>query len=127
MRHRKSRRSRLIVPFRWCNLPIRSHHHTRPTRNEGETMNLSALLALAPIALKYGPLIFHFLETQGPGVQAFFKEVEAALQASKKPDGSLDWTALIPIAMKYGPTAVTFMQTQGVQIEHFVSDIMAAV
>lgn len=90
-------------------------------------MNFTVLLALLPLGLKYGPLIFHFLETEGPGVQAFIKEVEAAIQGAKRSDGTIDWTILIPIVMKYAPPAVTFLQTQGVQIQHFISDVMAAV
>ncbi len=49
-------------------------------------MNLSVLL---PLILKYGPLIFTFIQTQGPGIQTMIHEVEAAIKGAKNADGSV--------------------------------------
>lgn len=42
-------------------------------------MNLTVLLQLLPLVVKYGPAVASFLETQGPQIQAFIKDVEVVL------------------------------------------------
>lgn len=82
--------------------------------------------ALIPIAIKYGPLIFAFIQTQGPGVQAFIQEIEAAIKGAKNADGSINWPALLPVAFKYAPQVISFVQTQGVPFQTIISDIVGA-
>lgn len=89
-------------------------------------MDLTLLLSLIPLFFKYGPLAYTFIETQGPGVQAFVKEIEADLP--KNADGSINWAgisvfSLLPIAFKYGPQAISFLQQQGVLFEHLIADV----
>lgn len=83
-------------------------------------------VALIPIAIKYGPLIFAFLQTQGPGIQAFIQEVETAFKGARNADGSINWPALLPLAFKYAPQVFQFLHTQGVPFQTVISDIMGA-
>lgn len=83
-------------------------------------------MALIPLIFKYGPLVIAFVQTQGPGLQAFGTQVHNAIVAAKNPDGSFDWTKLLPLAFQYGPQAFTFFETQGVQFQTMVSDVLAA-
>jgi hypothetical protein len=41
-------------------------------------MNFSVLLNLIPILVKYGPPVIAFIQQEGPAVQQFIKDVEAA-------------------------------------------------
>lgn len=83
-------------------------------------------VALIPIAIKYGPLIFAFIQTQGPGIQAFIQEVETDIKAAHNPDGSIDWMKLLPLAFKYAPQVFAFLHAQGVPVQTVVSDVMGA-
>lgn len=92
-------------------------------------MNFQMILALVPVFIKYAPLAYAFLQTQGPGVQAFLKEIVSELP--KNADGSVNWSGisiftLIPIAFKYGPQVEQFLQTEGVQLQHLIEDIQTA-
>ena len=40
-------------------------------------MNFALIAQLIPLIVKYGPAVASFMETQGPQIQAFIKEVEA--------------------------------------------------
>ncbi len=83
--------------------------------------------ALIPLAVKYGPLIFSFIQTQGPGIQAFIVEIEGAIAAAKNADGTINWAALLPVALKYAPQLLTFAnQTHGIPIQTIISDIAGA-
>lgn len=82
--------------------------------------------ALIPIAIKYGPLIFAFIQTQGPGIQSFIQEIEAGIKAARNPDGSMNWPALLPLVFKYAPQIFTFLHNQGVPIQTVISDFMGA-
>ena len=83
-------------------------------------------VAIIPLLIKYGPLIFSFIQTQGPGISTFIQEVEAAVKGAKNADGTINWAELLPVAFKYGPQLFTFASSQGVPFQTLVSDIMAA-
>jgi len=90
-------------------------------------MNFATLAsALIPLAIKYGPLIFAFIQTQGPGVQAFIQEIETELKAAKNADGTVNWPALLPVLFKYAPQAILFINQQGVPFQTIISDVMGA-
>ncbi len=58
-------------------------------------MNFSVLLNLIPIFVKYGPPVITFIQQEGPAVQQFIKDVEAAFGQPATGAANVDVGALL--------------------------------